>query len=49
VAGPVIVFPHGGTNPDQADTDPFNLANVDKQRQIVRVQADEWAKLAQTN
>ena len=22
------------TNPDQADTDPFNLANLDKQRQL---------------
>jgi broad specificity phosphatase PhoE len=32
--GHVIVFRHGATNPDQADTDPFNLANVDKQRQL---------------
>ena len=32
--GHVIVFRHGATHPDQADTDPFNLANVDKQRQL---------------
>jgi len=32
--GHVIVFRHGATYPDQADTDPFNLANVDKQRQL---------------
>jgi phosphohistidine phosphatase SixA len=32
--GYVIVIRHGATNPDQADTDPFNLQNVDKQRQL---------------
>ncbi len=32
--GYVIVFRHGGTNRDQADTDPLNLANVAKQRQL---------------
>jgi Histidine phosphatase superfamily (branch 1) len=32
--GHVIVCRHGATYPDQADTDPFNLANVDKQRQL---------------
>jgi phosphohistidine phosphatase SixA len=32
--GYVIVFRHGATHPDQADTDPFNLDNVDKQRQL---------------
>ena len=30
--GYVIIFRHGGTNRDQADTDPFNLDNVAKQR-----------------
>ncbi|HEY6718627.1 MAG TPA: hypothetical protein VI232_19975 [Reyranella sp.] len=29
--GHVIVIRHGATHQDQADTDPFNLANVDKQ------------------
>jgi phosphohistidine phosphatase SixA len=32
--GYVIVMRHGATHQDQADTDPFNLANVDKQRQL---------------
>ena len=32
--GHVIVMRHGATHQDQADTDPFNLANVDKQRQL---------------
>jgi phosphohistidine phosphatase SixA len=32
--GHVIVIRHGATHQDQADTDPFNLANVDKQRQL---------------
>lgn len=32
--GYVIIMRHGATHPDQADTDPFNLANVDKQRQL---------------
>jgi phosphohistidine phosphatase SixA len=32
--GHVIVFRHGATYPDQADTDPFNLTNADKQRQL---------------
>ena len=32
--GYVIVFRHGGTNRDQADTDPFNLDDVAKQRQL---------------
>jgi phosphohistidine phosphatase SixA len=32
--GHVIVIRHGATHSDQADTDPFNLANVDKQRQL---------------
>jgi len=30
--GYVIVFRHGATNRDQADTDPFNFDNVAKQR-----------------
>src|SRR5882672_4882151 len=30
----VIVFRHGATHADQADTDPLNLANVAKQRQL---------------
>ena len=30
--GYVIVFRHGATNRDQADTDPFNFDNVPKQR-----------------
>jgi phosphohistidine phosphatase SixA len=32
--GYVIVIRHGATHQDQADTDPLNLANVDKQRQL---------------
>ena len=32
--GYVIVFRHGATHPDQADTDPLNPANVTKQRQL---------------
>ena len=32
--GYVIVFRHGVTHPDQADTDPLNLDNVAKQRQL---------------
>jgi len=30
----VIVFRHGATHADQADTDPLNLDNVAKQRQL---------------
>jgi phosphohistidine phosphatase SixA len=32
--GHVIVFRHGATHQDQADTDPLNHANVDKQRHL---------------
>jgi len=32
--GHVIVFRHGATHQDQADTDPLNTANVAKQRQL---------------
>ena len=32
--GYVIVVRHGATHTDQADTDPFNLDNVAKQRQL---------------
>jgi len=32
--GHVIVMRHGGTNRDQADTDPLNLDNVVQQRQL---------------
>jgi phosphohistidine phosphatase SixA len=32
--GHIIVFRHGATYPDQADTDPLNPANVGKQRQL---------------
>ena len=32
--GYVIVIRHGATHQDQADTDPLNLANVAKQRQL---------------
>ena len=32
--GHVIVFRHGATHADQADTDPFNIGNIDKQRQL---------------
>jgi phosphohistidine phosphatase SixA len=32
--GHVIVFRHGATHADQADTDPLNPANIDKQRQL---------------
>ena len=32
--GYVIVMRHGGTNRDQADTDPLNIDNVAKQRQL---------------
>jgi len=34
VGGYVIVFRHGATHTDQADTDPLNLDNVAKQRQL---------------
>ena len=30
----MIVIRHGATNPDQADTEPLNIQNVDKQRQL---------------
>jgi phosphohistidine phosphatase SixA len=32
--GHVIVFRHGATHNDQADTDPLNITNVAKQRQL---------------
>lgn len=32
--GHVIVFRHGATHNDQADTDPLNISNVAKQRQL---------------
>jgi len=32
--GHVIVFRHGATHADQADTDPLNPANIEKQRQL---------------
>jgi phosphohistidine phosphatase SixA len=32
--GYVIVFRHGATPTDQADTDPLHLENIDKQRQL---------------
>jgi broad specificity phosphatase PhoE len=32
--GYVIVFRHGATHADQADTDPLNLDNIAKQRQL---------------
>src|SRR3954463_1390421 len=32
--GHVILFRHGATHVDQADTDPLNIANVEKQRQL---------------
>ena len=32
--GNVILVRHGATHPDQADTDPLNLDNVAKQRQL---------------
>jgi broad specificity phosphatase PhoE len=32
--GHVIVVRHGATHPDQADTDPLNLDNIAKQRQL---------------
>ena len=32
--GHVIVFRHGATHADQADTDPLNITNVEKQRQL---------------
>src|SRR3954447_12057258 len=32
--GHVIVFRHGATHADQADTDPLNITNIDKQRQL---------------
>lgn len=32
--GHVIVIRHGATHKDQADTDPFNLDNIAKQRQL---------------
>lgn len=41
--GYVIVFRHGGTNRDQADTDPFNFDNVAKQRLL----SDKGREVAQ--
>jgi broad specificity phosphatase PhoE len=41
--GYVIVFRHGGTNRDQADTDPLNPDNVGKQR-LLSPQGVEAAK-----
>jgi phosphohistidine phosphatase SixA len=32
--GHVIVFRHGATHNDQADTDPLNITNIAKQRQL---------------
>jgi phosphohistidine phosphatase SixA len=32
--GYVIVFRHGATYPDQADTEPLNFGNIEKQRQL---------------
>jgi len=32
--GHVVIFRHGATHADQADTDPLNIANVAKQRQL---------------
>jgi phosphohistidine phosphatase SixA len=32
--GHVVVFRHGATHADQADTDPLNPANIEKQRQL---------------
>src|SRR5438552_12085867 len=32
--GHVIVFRHGATHTDQADTDPLNITNIAKQRQL---------------
>jgi phosphohistidine phosphatase SixA len=32
--GYVLIMRHGATHPDQADTDPLNLANVTQQRQL---------------
>ncbi len=32
--GYVIIIRHGATYMDQADTDPLNLSNIDKQRQL---------------
>ena len=32
--GHVIVFRHGATHADQADTDPLDITNVAKQRQL---------------
>src|SRR5262249_1181873 len=41
--GYVIVFRHGATNRDQADTDPFNFDNVAKQRLL----SDKGREVAQ--
>ena len=32
--GYVMVLRHGATNPDQADTDPLNIADISKQRHL---------------
>jgi phosphohistidine phosphatase SixA len=42
--GHVIVFRHGATHQDQADTDPLNIANVAQQRQL----NDQGRALART-
>jgi broad specificity phosphatase PhoE len=41
--GYVIVFRHGATNRDQADTDPLNHDNIAKQRHL-SAQGKETAK-----
>ncbi len=50
--GHVIVMRHGATHRDQADTDPFNLDNVARQRQlndsgrdVARLVGEAWRKL----
>jgi phosphohistidine phosphatase SixA len=42
--GHVIVFRHGATHQDQADTDPLNIKHVDKQRHL----NDSGRELAKT-
>ena len=40
--GHVIVFRHGATHADQADTDPLNIGNVAQQRQLNDQGAARW-------
>jgi phosphohistidine phosphatase SixA len=46
--GYVIVFRHGATNRDQADTDPLNHDNVSKQRQLSEAGREVASQIGQS-